>query len=247
MSDELKIRFMKSKTLWQADSLEKMLKTILVNNIEICELEVGNIVTQQYAYWRPFKDQVLSELDIAYEKQQLGGMLKLNVLPEFGVIILSVRLGSAIKANCEKEKDLILFYADSTSIFRKAEYYAERHCQVLLDLFKQLYYVFQPEFGWIEICGSLSPGYTKIENVDQLRVPHIYWSNFFSPSYVEKLGRDYLEKAPGWKVEFLEDGGCLYVLSPTMKAANKVFTEQIKEYWGVEEIRKKSKPPKKSQ
>jgi hypothetical protein len=75
-----------------------------------------------------------------------------------------------------------------------------------------------------------------------LQLPHIYWANFFSPAYVEQLGRDRLMNAPGWKKESLNDGGLLYVLTPSLEGTGpKAMVEAVKKYFGIDSVRRGTK------
>jgi hypothetical protein len=50
--------------------------------------------------------------------------------------------------------------------------------------------------------------------VSELEVKYVFSRNIFGPRYVEKYGRGFFLKAPGWKVEELEDGSILYIPEP---------------------------------
>jgi hypothetical protein len=115
--------------------------------------------------------------------------------------------------------------------------YREDNAANILAFAKAVYQVCRPQFSWIERCRSR--GYTQLEDIENQSLPHIYWANLFSPAYVEKLGRSYLENAPGWKHEYLDDGGMLYVLSPhigSMRKGNSLL-ESVKTYFEIDSVR----------
>jgi hypothetical protein len=85
-----------------------------------------------------------------------------------------------------------------------------------------LYARLKPKFGCVDEMGDNMIGGKSVKKTE---LKHIFWTNFFGPAYVEKLGKEFLLEAPGWKKEELEDGGVLYVA-----------TESYFEWW--------SKPPK---
>ena len=51
-------------------------------------------------------------------------------------------------------------------------------------------------------------------------IPRLFWANLFGPRHVERLGRDFLQKAPGWRLIELPDGGLIYIA-----------TESYMEWW----------------
>jgi hypothetical protein len=132
-------------------------------------------------------------------------------------------------------------------MFSQEKYGAVRNCDRLLKIARLLYQNCRPKFGWIE--RDLLKGYTTKKHIESVEIPHVYWANIYGPEYLEKYSHAYFESAPGWMCEFMDDGGCLYVLSPDInrnRAGTKVLEESVKEYFGVPAVRKASKPRKKN-
>jgi hypothetical protein len=112
----------------------------------------------------------------------------------------------------------------------------ERYARFYLDIGKGLYTILQPTFGWIEWDLEWLP--TKHEDIENLRLPALYWANFFGPPYVRKLGRDKILKAPAWRIEELPDGGLLYILASSPGWCKEhVSLEEVRAYFGVERVR----------
>jgi hypothetical protein len=77
-----------------------------------------------------------------------------------------------------------------------------------LAMAQKFYDALHPIFGWIDEYGTNLP---SEESVRSEKVKYLFWANFFGPGYVQKLGRAFLLRAPGWKKIELDDGGLLYV------------------------------------
>jgi hypothetical protein len=112
----------------------------------------------------------------------------------------------------------------------------ERYARFYLDIGKGLYTILQPTFGWIEWDLEWLP--TKHEDIENLRLPALYWANFFGPPYVRQLGREKILKAPAWRIEELPDGGLLYILASSPGWCKEhVSLEEVRAYFGVERVR----------
>ncbi len=71
MSREVNFRLITPVNLGQPGSLEQILKGVSNLGYELDPIQVGDHVTNLYAYWRKLDDQVYNRLDIAYEKGEL--------------------------------------------------------------------------------------------------------------------------------------------------------------------------------
>lgn len=80
-----------------------------------------------------------------------------------------------------------------------------------------------PTYGWIDEVGTRLH---STRDISARKLEYIFWANFFGPAYVERYGRDFLLGAPGWRVEELDDGGILYVLSPSFVDLWQVVRER---------------------
>ena len=87
----------------------------------------------------------------------------------------------------------------------------------------------RPCYGYIDENGRIIPGGA---DAVATKVKSLLWANFFGPPYVERLGRDFLLDAPGWKVESLPGGGILYVISSSFtKKGQDVPTKDVEAYF----------------
>lgn len=83
-----------------------------------------------------------------------------------------------------------------------------------IELSKELYKSTNPAFvgGEADNPDEYTPMPTKGE-LDKGIIKDILWFNIFPPKFVRKIGREKLLSAPAWKVEELDDGGILLVLT----------------------------------
>ena len=84
----------------------------------------------------------------------------------------------------------------------------------LLNLGKRIYYALSPIEGYADIDIDIIKRNSKIS---------IYWGNFFTPQIVERIGRKKLVSSPAWRMENLEDGGILLILT-----SNPIIIEKAK-------------------
>lgn len=82
----------------------------------------------------------------------------------------------------------------------------------LLTFGRHLYPDLRPRYGWVDEPGGNIP---EAPEIAALKLRYVFWANFWGPAYVDRYGRDFLRGAPGWRVEELEDGGILYVTTPS--------------------------------
>jgi hypothetical protein len=112
---------------------------------------------------------------------------------------------------------------------------SERYSNRLLKIAIKLYDVFQPSFGWVDFNYGV---FTDHEDVEEARLPALYWANLFGPRWVNRLGKVWLKSAPGWKTELLSDGGMLYALAPGLGLTSKhVDTDLVSEYFNNAKVR----------
>lgn len=79
-----------------------------------------------------------------------------------------------------------------------------------LYLAKDTYEIVQPVFAFISaFAPEVAPDDTDVAS---LRLPELLWANFFSPAFVEKIGRTKLTAVPLGYTEELSDGGVLYLI-----------------------------------
>ena len=226
--------------LGQPGSLEQILEAVQGMGFSLDFLKVGSWAAGLDASWKKFDDQMRREIHTAYDKRNLAFLCmdrESHLSPWFLLEWESVGLDELWHARLNVEQS-------HTVLFTRKQFDREFYAQRYLEVGKRLYSIVQPAFGWIERVSPMKclPGYTEFSDVEDLAVPMIYWANFFGPEYVDKLGKEYLMNAPGWKVEELKDGGVLYVLSPNMAGTGpKAVVEQVKQYFDVDWVRRRRK------
>ncbi len=250
----LNVVFLCSATIGQPQSLETLLDRIQKDNYKISGPRVGDTVTEQFAFWRHYDEQARREMGIAYDKRHLAFDVVENVVGGGIILIFDARWltdeGGPIdvagwpwhlwQVEGSGSGSIVEAHTKDTAMFTQKQWDPEDNARRLLELAKVIYNTIQPRFAWIERCHW--KGYTTPEDVAQLRLPHLYWANFFSPAYVEKLGQEFLMNAPGWKKEPLPDGGLLYVLSPSLAGTGpKATVTAVQKYFSVPSVRRKAK------
>lgn len=257
MSRYLNLVFISSELVGQVDSLETIISRLQAAGYKLSSFRVGDWVPGPYISWEKHNNETAQQLSVAYEKQHLSFIFVDNI--DGGPIILtfyirwqtihgapsggrpwSWHLWKVEGTGCHT---IVEARTDDTAMFTQKQWQPEKNAERLLRLAKLMYDILKPRFAWVERCHW--KGYTTPEDVMQLRVPHIYWANFFSPAYVEKVGHAFLSNAPG-KIEGLADGGLLYVISPSLEGTGpKAVTTAVKEYFGVPHVRLVPKERKK--
>jgi hypothetical protein len=98
----------------------------------------------------------------------------------------------------------------------------------LIDFGVDMYYRFRPVLG---TCDQAGENFPSQRSLDRCELQYLYWANFFSPALVEKVGSDFLLRAPGWKKEELGDGGILYVTLKSFSAWHSSPSSEIVDYF----------------
>ena len=237
MGKKTNLRFLESKNLGKPDSLESILQALVEMGFSISFIRVGDHVSELFASWQTYSPKVLNEIKIAYEKRHLVFLLSEGRKDAYKYLQLWFELSWDMSPDNKLIHQHLYIYSFDTQLFIQKKMHREFYSQRFLNIGLKMYYILQPEFGWLERCPSR--GYTKLKDVDSLTVPHIYWANFFSPNYVQNLGNEFLMNAPGWKVEGLTDGGILYVLSSHMASLrkNNPLLVKIKAYFQIDSVR----------
>ena len=239
MSYRTTLRFLGAKKLGQPGCLEAAFDAIFgLGFHEASYIHVGSYETGLHANWNTFSEQVLAGLDVAYEKGHLSFLATDDRKDELSYSSLWLDFSWEYTADGRPTKQKFYAETKNSQLFTRREFDREFYAQRMLSVGMKLYPILQPEFGWMERCPIR--GYTSMKDVGSLALPHIYWANFFSPSYVKKLSRSFLKNAPGWRKQDLDDGGFLYVLSPDMAGTGKnKLAKEVKEYFDVTSVRRK--------
>lgn len=228
MSVSLNMFFLDSKTLGKPGSLERILEFFLEAGFWIKEFRIDKDEK------RPWEGSIVENeenLRLAYKAKECW-FSAFNPTWRFEIwqiIAWDVpELGGP--GRC-----FIWTSNDNKPYFWDKEKKPPRYSRFFLDIGKGLYAILQPTFGWIEYNLEWLP--TKHEDIENLRLPALYWANFFGPAYVNRL-REKILNAPAWSIEELPDGGLLYVLSSCPGLCDDhVPIEAVQVHFGVERVR----------
>ncbi len=222
--------------------LEQVIDTVQEEGFKAINIRVwpDKSTVDNLSFISRYYDQDASDkMSIAYELRNLGFF----AVDQHSAIMLNFEIGWTATDACSAKRSWIHADAGNSYVFSRKKDDPERHSQRFLSLSSKLYQKFQPSFGWIERLTFNSydkVGYTSWDDVDRLKLPHVYWANFFGPAYVNKLGKEFLMQAPGWKCEEMDDGGCLYVLTPSLAGTGPVaVVREVQKYFGVEHVRRR--------
>ena len=239
MSIPANLKFLDCRTIRESDSLEGILGQGSGRAHNPRLIEVGSLAFERFAFWRYYDDKAKGELGIAYDKRQLT----FRTTDSKSYTTLTFDIGWSLDDAGVPTRATLQATAFQTTMFTQREHDPELHAQRFVDIGVQLYQLVHPTFGWMERCRP--SGYTKWSHIDNLEIPHIYWANFFAPTYVNKYSREYFLSAPGWRKESLSDGGLLYVLSADLAGTGaESLIEQVKHYFGTESVRRGMVNPK---
>lgn len=221
MSYEPQLTFLNSKILGHPDSLEGIIDILQQLGYSIQHIEVAKH-QDRIAYWHGYNEQIQRELTTAYENQWLKFTAK-NKSQDFEVVLhLNWKEYVHISATCYQ-----------TALFTRQVNNPPHYARIFLNFGKALYEYLKPDFGWQDICEPA--GYTWYDDINTLKIPHIYWANFFSPPFVKKYGKEKLLSGPAWLVEELKDGGILYVIAeaPGYSYGKYVSPKDVARYLGI--------------
>ena len=123
----------------------------------------------------------------------------------------------------------------STAYFWNSIETSEKYSKLLLAIGTELYNILKPSFGWIDFNFGI---YTSHEDIETVKLPALYWANFFGPRYVNMLGEHKILNAPAWKLDRLLDEGYLYVLASGLGLSHDLVpSETVKAYFGIQKVR----------
>lgn len=235
MSFEPRLVLYNPQMLGRVQSLEKLLDRMQTSGYAITDLKVASY-PHEYADWPHYNQQARAEFAIAYNHRQLS-FVATRPNDNFQV---HLSLGWGEELFLKKERAYLDAVCWQTSDFNRDNENPKYYSRLFLDLGKSLYNSLLPTFGWIDMCEP--GGYTFFDDVESLSMPHLYWANFFSAAYVEKIGRNHILTAPAWSIEELTDGGLLYILSPGPGNAEVTYEDhvpidEVKKHFGIQSVR----------
>ena len=233
-----------------AGSVETTFEAIHRLDIEISNVHTGDFGSEDYTSWKSFNDIDQSDISIIYGNKQLSFHIaeiraqqnNMGIVANVDIQWPDVSLGKS-----KMPYRFLKLTTFGTAMFSQKKYRSAENCARLLTIAETLYAAYRPRFGWIE--RNLESGYTTKGHSSRLEIPHIYWANFFGREYLDSYGRDFFERAPGSICRLLDDGGCMYVLSPDInrnRAGMKSLEEEVKRYFSVAAVRKLKKSRKRS-
>lgn len=112
--------------------------------------------------------------------------------------------GSGTVAYLHEMKRFSLGQGAGFDSLRAVNKLARKQCEIARGLYSSL----RPEYGWIDVCADEA---VPVKTLRVREIAYIFWANFYGPEYVDKYGKDFFLKAPGWCKEELDDGGVLYI------------------------------------
>ncbi len=106
----------------------------------------------------------------------------------------------------------------------------------LSQLVSELFESFNFSFAHINLGGDSPVGYS--DYIENLTIRWIFWQNYFGKTYIEKYGKCFLSKAPGWGTVEMSNGTIQYsTTSDPRLPPTSDMTSRIKSYFGsVNEI-----------
>ena len=250
MNSDLILNFILPSQLNNVDQILRLLQSIVgltgrhgeqIGKWELGSLGIGKYTNDRVNNWRNLDDIVHSKADL--QKIFTDPDMNLWLTMHFTGVGASQTLFSTIEWEEKPSQPIRLrMWMQHTAPFTKKDNKDSKDYRVdnatnILNLATIVYEVCCPQFGWVDRCKPR--GHTQIEDVKKLSIPHIYWANFFGSDYVNKYGLSYFADSPGWKFENLNDGGCLYVMSPSLGPVRKGNStlKTVIEYFGVESVR----------
>ena len=105
--------------------------------------------------------------------------------------------------------------------------------KALSQLIDKLFLSFSFSFAHIDLEGDLPPRY--LEDIENLNIQWLFWTNYFGKAYVEKYGKRFLLKVPGWSCTEMSNRTikCLICSDPRLRPTTNVASE-IQAYFSPE-------------
>jgi len=233
MSVDLALIFLNAQTIRNPDGLERFIEGLQASGFRVWDFKVGRSteVSSQS------DDCTIQVLQLARELHEL----KFNARRPTGTkrnleFDFFVQIGWGEHLLQGADRTWVCLTCRSGPLLRYPEFDPTYHSRLMLDIGKKIYSTLLPAFAWIDF-GHLA-GHTWFDDLEKLRIPHIYWANYFGPAYLAGIGRVRVMRAPAWRLEPLDDGGLLYVLASSPDSTeDHVDVRSVKEHFGIDAIR----------
>lgn len=124
---------------------------------------------------------------------------------------------------------LLHFIFDYASITTNDETQNQQFLESFVSLQTDLYLTLNAELGW----GGYFPNIPEYEEYLNSEIKALYWYNILSTRFVEKIGRNKLLNAPGWRIKELAEGSVTVRLSGHPHQYKKVAGAYLHEYLGM--------------
>ncbi|MBI5876598.1 MAG: hypothetical protein HZB53_03030 [Chloroflexi bacterium] len=227
MAESLEIRFLDSHRLQMRGIIRQLVALYQSRHFRIASFNVAG----QPLEWSNAPDLVTRAVEAAEETRScyfLAHHDDLDFSIDQHVAWNSAEMGGSNRA-------WIVASTSSTAYFWRDEYDGEAYAREILSIGTRLYDLLRPTFGW---CDFDHGEHTAFEDVETLKLPALYWANFFGHAYVEAIGRDKILSAPNWQIQPLTDGGLLYVLAPSPGLDDfDLSPESVGSHFGVPRVR----------
>ncbi|EKD57010.1 MAG: hypothetical protein ACD_58C00027G0002 [uncultured bacterium] len=200
---------------------------------------INQVYTEEWSFIRldpvTLKDRswlVKTPIDIEIDKNFIYSTISIP-----GLNLEKISIGSY--ARSENSIKFSVDFAEFSQLQTPAD--KEKYAQRFLELAKKWYPVFKPEFGYIDISGFNT---ITSKEINQCIIKHLYWVNFFGPSYIKKYNKEFLLDIPAYKTEEIGDGIMVQLSEKfTNKSGCPKFTE-LKKYMAQKKIDLKEYKPK---
>jgi hypothetical protein len=235
MSEPIRLVFLGStKKVDLTIALHAILQATSELGFEFAGFKVQSAAGEQFSWGATAnKAEVIAK---ALEFESLSFRATRETITPF-VLTMQFALGWGKAQLGDSERLWVDVFSPQVQMFVDEHFHPEVHSRLLLDYGKALFAILIPTFGWLDI--GQAAGYTWYTDLEDDTIKHLYWANFFSLAYVEKIGRDKILSAPAWSIEELADGGLLYVLSssPGLADEGHVSLDAVKAHFGLQSVR----------
>ena len=167
---------------------------------------------------------------VKFDSQDLSLPLKEWVDDPYSLGIIAERQGPVESTLHVSATSFVMFDHLGLSVDSRWFTIAE-HVDRFVGLARDLCGIIRPNSGYVQnwrserVLGEITDEYGNLVGYSAPKVKWalkgIFWGNFFGPEYVEMFGRKKMMTAPCYKIEELQDGGVLLLLSKSPLEASE--------------------------